>query len=384
MKKRLGKLSLFLIVISLCLTVSADVVKPALVEISVYTDEKVQIEIRTSLEALLSGINGRFANTVESPNSEVYDRLRNLSAESLNNEFSGFKKRFLSSVALSGDTRLVDLSISKIKIPSPGYTKVPRTSIIVLEGILPRETQALIWYFPNRFSDQVVRVRQVDIDAQKWHLSPHQWIREDRPSEPFSLMEVFTKPTFFKVMQTYIEAGFVHILPKGFDHILFILGIFLASVSLKTLLVQVSMFTIAHSITLSLGVLGWVNLPAQIVEPMIALSIAYIAVENIYSEQMSRFRLPVIFGFGLIHGLGFASVLAEFGLPADLYVWALIWFNVGVEFGQIAIFLAAYVCIAVWFRYSRPYRRMVVIPGSIVISLIGMYWFFERLEFVAS
>lgn len=379
MQKILQKLSLFLTVISLYVPVYADVVKPALVEISVFSDAQVSVEIRTSIEALLTGINGRYRNTQDAPNADEYDALRELEAEDLRKQFVAFHSVLLEGVELRVDGVAVPLKIGVIDIAPPGYTKVPRASVIRLVGTIPEGSKSLQWYYPAKFGDQAVRVRQVNEEAGEYHWSGHQWVKEDVPSEPFSLTEVFTKPTFWSVAEMYIEAGFLHIVPKGLDHILFILGIFLISMRLKPLLLQATMFTIAHSLTLSLGVFGLVNLPPQVVEPLIALSIAYVAFENLASERLSRFRLPVVFAFGLLHGLGFASILTEFGLPEDLYVAALLWFNVGVEFGQIALLVFAYLAITIWFRNPSVYRRFVVLPGSLAIGGLGAYWMVERM-----
>lgn len=381
MQKILQKLSLFLTVISLYLPVYADVVKPALVEISVFSDARVNIEIRTSIEALLTGINGRYRNTQEAPNSDQYDALRELEAPDLREAFNAFHPVLLDGVDLIVDGVSVPLEMGVVDIAPPGYTKVPRASVIRLVGTIPEGAMSLQWYYPMAFGDQAVRVRQVDETAGEYHWSGHQWIKDDRPSEPFSLTEVFTKPTFWSVASLYVSAGFLHIVPKGLDHILFILGIFLMSMRLKPLLLQATMFTIAHSLTLSLGVFGLVNLPPQIVEPLIALSIAYVAFENLASEQLSRFRLPVVFAFGLLHGLGFATILTEFGLPKELYVAALLWFNVGVEFGQIALLVCAYLAITVWFSRAEVYRRYVVLPGSLAIGGLGAYWMVERVVY---
>lgn len=381
MQKILQKLSLFLTVISLYLPVYADVVKPALVEISVFSDARVNIEIRTSIEALLTGINGRYRNTQEAPNSDQYDALRELEAPDLREAFNAFHPVLLDGVDLIVDGVSIPLEMGVVDIAPPGYTKVPRASVIRLVGTIPEGAMSLQWYYPMAFGDQAVRVRQVDEVAGEYHWSGHQWIKDDRPSEPFSLTEVFTKPTFWSVASLYVSAGFLHIVPKGLDHILFILGIFLMSMRLKPLLLQATMFTIAHSLTLSLGVFGLVNLPPQIVEPLIALSIAYVAFENLASEQLSRFRLPVVFAFGLLHGLGFATILTEFGLPEELYVAALLWFNVGVEFGQIALLVCAYLAITVWFSRAEVYRRYVVLPGSLAIGGLGAYWMVERVVY---
>ena len=384
MQKILQKLSLFLTVISLYLPVYADVVKPALVEISVFSDARVSIEIRTSIEALLTGINGRYRNTQEAPNADQYDALRELEAEDLRERFASFHPTLLRGVDLIVDGVPVPLQMGVIDIAPPGYTKVPRASVIRLVGVIPTGSTSLQWYYPLRFGDQAVRVRQVNEEAGEYHWSGHQWVKDDKPSEPFSLTEVFTKPTFWSIASVYVSAGFLHIVPKGLDHILFILGIFLISMRLRPLLLQATMFTIAHSLTLSLGVFGLVNLPPQVVEPLIALSIAYVAFENLASERLSRFRLPVVFAFGLLHGLGFAAILTEFGLPEGLYAAALLWFNVGVEFGQIALLAAAYLAITIWFTHPEIYRRYVVVPGSLMIGGVGIYWTVERMIYFYS
>ena len=141
------------------------------------------------------------------------------------------------------------------------------------------------------------------------------------------------------------------------------------------------MFTFAHSITLCLGALGLVSLPPQVVEPLIALSIAYVAIENLFTNQISRARLPLVFAFGLLHGLGFARLLADFGLPTGQYWSALLWFNVGIELGQLAILIAAYVSLTIWFSDQAAYKRFVTVPGSLIIGLIGLFWFVERMAY---
>ena len=379
LKQILRQLSLFLTAISLYLPVSADVVKPALVEISVYTDERVEIEIRTSVEALLTEINGRFRNTTESPNAEAYDRFREMSADDLTMAFRSFHDRLLNGVQLVVDGKAVPLQIAAVDIPPPGYTKVPRASVIFLEGHIPRDALALTWYYPLAFGDQAVRVRQVNEDTNQWHWSAHQWIREDRPTDPFSLTEIFGQPSQIKVMNTYVEAGFFHIVPRGWDHMLFIMGIFLMTLKLKPLIWQATMFTLAHSITLTAGVFEWIRLPVAIVEPLIALSIAYVAIENLFLKRMSRLRLPVVFAFGLLHGLGFASMLTDFGLPEGAYIQALLWFNVGVEFGQLAVLFAGYFVLSIWFSRESTFRRWVTLPGSVIIGWIGVSWCYDRI-----
>ena len=175
-----------------------------------------------------------------------------------------------------------------------------------------------------------------------------------------------------QVVRTYLELGFTHILPKGTDHILFVLGIFLLSIRLRPILMQVTAFTVAHTITLALTIYGVVSLSPRIVEPLIALSIVYVAVENILTPKLSPWRVAVVFAFGLLHGMGFAGVLAQLGLPRSEFLPALLSFNAGVELGQLAVISIAFLLIGLPFRNKPWYRRRIVIPGSIAIAAVGL------------
>ena len=358
----------------------ADVVKPALVEISVFSDGRYRVELRASLEALLTGINGQYKNTTEAPTSDQYDELRELPPEPLRSAFEPFHERLLEQVKIAFDGQAAGSRIASIDIPERGYTKIPRISLIVLEGEVPEGARELSWYYPAAFGDNAVRVRQVNEAAQQYHWSDWQWIRDDSVSEPFSLTEVASPRTTLDVVGDYLTAGFEHILPMGLDHILFILGLYLFSTHIRPLLWQVTMFTLAHTITLGLAMYGLVQLPPSIVEPLIALSIAYVGIENIWHRKLANSRLALVFAFGLLHGMGFASVLSEFGMPDDAFAVALISFNIGVEFGQLAIILAAWLTLGLWFGGKPWYRQAIIIPASLAISAIALMWFWERLQ----
>ncbi len=357
----------------------ADIVKPALIEINVFAEGFVRIEIRASIEALLTGIDGRYLDTTQAPTAEAYDRFRVLQAAELERAFAPFRSRLLDELGLWLDGEPAELAISEVRIPPPGYTKVPRTSLIVLETQIPSDTRELVWYYPSSFGDHAVRVRQVDTGEQRWHWSTWQWIREDRPSQPFSLDQVFHRPSLTETIGTYMLAGFDHIIPNGTDHILFVLGLFLFSTQLRPLLWQVTMFTIAHSITLTLAMIELASLPAHLVEPLIALSIVYVGVENIWRRRLRGSRLWLVFAFGLLHGLGFASMLSDFGMPDDRFAIALISFNVGVELGQLAVIGAAFATLGRWFGKQQYYRQWIATPGSLAIAATGLYWAWERI-----
>jgi hydrogenase/urease accessory protein HupE len=357
----------------------ADIVKPALIEISINANGTYSIEVRASIEALLTGINTRYKNTRDAPNAQQYDALRVLQADELQAAFEPFKQRFTEEVQLLFDDQPAPLTVTRVDIPEPGYTKVPRISVIYLEGEIARSVESVRWYYPQAFGDNAVRVRQVDEVNEKWHWSDWQWLRRDEPSAPFSLTEVFTQQPLTAVIRTYLAAGFDHILPRGMDHILFILGIFLLSVRLRPLLWQVTMFTVAHTITLGLSMGGIFSLPAYIVEPLIALSIAWIGIENIFARSLHRGRLALVFGFGLLHGMGFASMLKDFGMPDHAFFTALLSFNVGVELGQLAIITLAFLAVGLWFANRAWYRQVVVVSGSLAIAVVGLYWTYDRI-----
>jgi hydrogenase/urease accessory protein HupE len=174
-----------------------------------------------------------------------------------------------------------------------------------------------------------------------------------------------------------IRHGFTHVIPKGLDHILFVLGVFLMTRKWKPLLLQVSSFTVAHTLTLWLAAAGIVKIPASIVEPVIAASIVTIALENVFHRRYTHWRLLVVFGFGLVHGLGFAGAMSARLDSTSSLVVGLLGINCGVELGQVAVILIALLATC---RISSAikYRKYVVIPGSILIALAGVWWVIER------
>lgn len=175
-----------------------------------------------------------------------------------------------------------------------------------------------------------------------------------------------------------MREGFGHILPEGLDHILFVLGLFLLARTWKPILIQVTIFTVAHSITLALATLGYVSAPAKVVEPIIAASIAIIALENIFRPSYGKVRLALVFLFGLIHGLGFAQRLIDDRIPEGSLLTSLLGFNLGVELGQLAV-IALALGATFWLKDETKYRRWIVVPASVAIALAGLFWAYERL-----
>ena len=177
----------------------------------------------------------------------------------------------------------------------------------------------------------------------------------------------------------YLQLGFVHVIPLGYDHILFILCLFFYTSKPKTVLLQCTIFTIAHSLSLGLSASGIMMYNSNIIEPLIALTILFTAIENILFVQKSVFRYVLIFVFGLIHGLGFATALKEIGIPKEQFFTSLLSFNIGVELGQITIIIAAYYLISKWFSNKIWYKQRIVYPISTVIAYVALYWTIERI-----
>jgi hypothetical protein len=176
----------------------------------------------------------------------------------------------------------------------------------------------------------------------------------------------------------YLKLGFTHILPEGLDHILFVVGLCLLSNKIKTILWQATAFTVAHSITLALSMKSFIVAPTALVEPVIALSILFVAVENLLLTELKPWRIALVFMFGLIHGMGFASSLNEIGLPRNKFATSILSFNVGVELGQAAIIAAVFLLLVIPFGKRVGYRKNIVFPISILIALIASYWTIER------
>jgi hypothetical protein len=178
----------------------------------------------------------------------------------------------------------------------------------------------------------------------------------------------------------YLRLGFRHIVPEGADHILFVLGLFFLGVTWRKLLSQTTVFTIAHATTLFLSTYGIFSLPSRYVEPAIALSIAWIAIENVVKPKLGAARLAIVFGFGLIHGLGFASSLSDVPFPRKDFVIALLGFNFGVDFGQLFVIAVAFLAVG-WFRNEPWFRRRIAIPCSLAIAAVGLSWAVQRIIF---
>ena len=266
--------------------------------------------------------------------------------------------------------------------PAPAFDYIPSSAFndfaqapskVRLTGTIPSGAGDFVFTYGLALGTYALNVRIGDGPVQT------QWVVGGASSAPVSLAAPLPPPTRAEIGWQYFVLGFTHILPNGFDHVLFVVGIFLLTTRWKSIVAQVSTFTIAHSITLALTMYGIVSLPAKVVEPMIALSIAYVAIENLIVSELKPWRLALVFSFGLLHGMGFAGVLRDLGLPRPAFLTALVTFNVGVEAGQLTVIGMAFLLCAYWQQRDRvTYRRFIVMPASLAIALVGIFWTVQR------
>ncbi|WP_323768576.1 HupE/UreJ family protein [Antarctobacter sp.] len=414
-------------------TASAHEVRPAIGDLST-KEGAVSLVLRLSMEPVLAGVDLEgVEDTNDTDRADAVDRMRELDPAALKAEIETAMDGVLNQIGVAADGTDLSLTVTEIQVDDVPQIDLPRESRLFLTGDLPGDAQVLTVTWPSDYGTLILR--QIDVeDGFTGYLT-------GGTSDPIAIGGGDAM-SGIGTFGYYIPVGFEHILPMGLDHILFVLGLFFLSTRLGPLLWQISAFTLAHTVTLALGALGYVTIPGSIVEPIIAASIVYVAVENIVSDKLHRWRPLVIFVFGLLHGLGFASVLGEFGLPADQFIPALIGFNVGVELGQLTVIAIAFLLVflaqrvdegrtdlrtgqvvygilalafvgfgfvlngpgftetmgagapvflwplaglsvlcllsATFVNDVRAYRHFVAVPASLAIACVGAYWFVER------
>lgn len=344
---------------------------------------EVVFEIRANLESFIAGINlTEITDTNESAQAATYDELRALDPDALAAQFQAFWPQMAQGITLTADGTPIAPTLTEVNVDPVGNVEVVRFSVFKFAAPLPADAQTLQMGWGPEFG--VLVLRQMDVPA------PYDGYLEAGALTDQIPLAGGGQATGWQTFANYIPVGFDHIVPKGLDHILFVLGLFFLAARFRPLLLQVSLFTVAHTITLALAALGYTQFVddftqtslgvafIDIVEPLIALSIAYVAIENIFMKGISPWRPFVIFIFGLLHGLGFASVLGEFGLPEDTFVAALIGFNVGVEVGQLAVIAVMFFFVWQTVRIDRGENEVArgfglyAIFGVIGLGLLAM------------
>ncbi|MBM2575910.1 HupE/UreJ family protein [Jannaschia sp. Os4] len=378
-------------------------VQPSVADVTV-TGDALVMELRTAIEPLVAGIDlSAVEDTDESPLAGLSDRLRAMEPEALAAELARAWPAIAARMDLRAGDAALDPVLEEVVIPPVGDVDTRRDSRLTIRAALPDDGSPVTVGWDGGLGGLIVRQGEGE-DAYSAFLSA------GGTTDPLPRGGA-AEAGLGEAVARYLVSGFDHIVPKGLDHILFVLGLLFYAFAWRPLLWQVTAFTAAHTVTLALATVGVVDIPdgsMWIVESVIALSIVYVAVENLLVAHRTRelpaaangngpipdaaletpeigwARIGIVFAFGLLHGLGFASVLSEFGLGQHL-VASLIAFNVGVELGQLAVIAAA--AILVWVAFRVLHRRFhpeaeafraVSVVGSILIALVGAWWVIER------
>jgi len=318
----------------------------------VFQDHSYDVEVVTDANALLEKLQATTGSTSQ--------------------DLASFEETLRHRVVIEFGDREVRPAISYRIEPAEDDPSAPG-AIIHLTGSIPDGAKEFHWTFGWTFASYALSTRT---SASREPVT--QWLEGGERSGPIQ-WTVPASENRLAAFLLYLRLGFTHIVPHGLDHILFVLGIYLLSRRASVVLLQVSAFTLAHSLTLGLSLYGVVSVSPSIVEPLIALSIAYVAIENLFLSELKPWRLALVFAFGLLHGLGFAGALRELELPRSEFVTALVGFNLGVEAGQLSVVGAAFALVG-WYCSNRDwYRQRVAVPASLMIAFTAVYWVMERL-----
>ncbi|MEM8979153.1 MAG: HupE/UreJ family protein [Pseudomonadota bacterium] len=396
---------------------------------------QVRLEIEASFEAIVAGVDlGQYEDTNAAPQAEDYDALLAMPASIFQQRLEAFWPVLRNNIAVKIGSSVIAPDLVGVKIGDQDNPELARKSTLLMTVPNPGN-KAVAAGWSAAYGPMILRQEGIGDAGFTGYLNPGELSPEISPEGGGTEGGM---ATFLR----YIGVGFEHIIPLGLDHILFVLGLYFLAPKLSALLWQISAFTLAHTITLALAATGLVNIPGSIVEPLIAASIVYVAVENIFFRELKPWRPALIFAFGLLHGLGFAGVLGEFGLPPGQFVPALIGFNIGVEFGQIAVILVVLAfslfalqasegkgfeatalygyyavgllflvvvlvgrisispdwdealpyfllaglilaamcatCVAASSTRFTAYRDFVSVPASVIIAIVGAFWVIER------
>jgi hypothetical protein len=329
-----------------------------------------QIEIVTDASALAEKLDAAAGRPAPSPVEGSPSAAAPLRLEAMS---STFEKLFLRRVKISFDRSEVRPEVA-YSVAAAGDGLSSAMATIRLRGAIPDGARDLAWTYGWTFASYPLTIRRSGAENPVT-----EWLEGGQSSAPFAWTSPAPHLDRLGTARRYLALGFTHIVPGGLDHVLFVLGIYLLRGRVRAVLWQVSAFTLAHSITLGLGLYGIVPVPPRIVEPLIALSIAYVAIENVFLSELTASRVALVFAFGLLHGLGFAGALHELGLPRAQLATALAAFNVGVEAGQLAVIGAAFMLVGYHCADRAWYHQRIVVPASAAIACTAIYWTIARL-----
>ncbi len=334
-------------------------------------DQTLTLRISTDLEHLVAA----YPEQSFVPNDDQTDSLlrsedaQPIETAELLQQVRDLWPRLQSDITILAAGEPLTPELASLYVPPSDPNMDARFGLIVVNADIPQNADTIQIGWPSQLG--TLLITQTDSDA------PYNGVSQNGAlSDVISLGS--TSHSWLTTFTNYTWLGFEHIIPKGMDHIVFVLGLFFFSMSLRPLLWQVTGFTIGHSISLAAGILGLVSVPGNLVEPLIAASIVFIGIENIFANENSPWRAWVVGLFGLVHGLGFASVLSDLGMGQGNFFISLFAFNLGVELGQLTVIGLAFAAVGLWFGAKQWYRKVIAIPASLMISALGVFWLLER------
>ena len=378
-KKRIENNIIFFFIfffLFISLSLKSHEIKPSIADFSI-NESSLTFEIRLNAELILSGIDASdIQNTDNSNLSYKYDDLRKLPDNDLKENIMSNWDNISQNIYIKLDGDVQELNLLSIEIINQRNYEVTRDTIINFHIPLDKKNTSFSFSMSKKFGSIILREQNLNKNVDQLYTN---YLNSGDASDLINLNHTVALTKINSFIK-YLFLGIEHIIPKGLDHMLFIIGLFLFSNLIRPLLLQVTMFTIAHTITLVIASLSLIKVNASIIEPLIALSIVYIGVENIFKKYSNtKIRYYVIFLFGLLHGLGFALVLKDVGLDYSNLLMNLVSFNIGVEIAQIFILFLLYLTIGLFFSKKKYYKIIFQIPLSLFISLIAIYWFVERI-----
>ncbi len=333
-------------------------------------DGGFQAEVGLDADALALGL------PLEADSEEVAEGMRELAEGQFDRVVQRARDAVRDDIRIAFDSAPVDFQVQFPHHGTPAAAEADPPTVLGalarLTGRIPVGSRELTIRLPAKYKTVSLQIHSPSLETPSNTL-----LDPGQASPPFPLVDTGREVPRQGVFSSYLKLGFTHIVPKGLDHILFVLGLFLLSTRWRPLLYQVTAFTVAHSVTLALSMQGVVSLPERFVETLIALSISWVAIENIATSELKPWRIALVFCFGLLHGLGFAGVLSELGMPDGQFLAALLSFNLGVELGQVSVVLMAFAALG-RFRNLEGYRRYVIFPCSAAIAATGLWWAVTR------
>ena len=359
-------------------TTFAHEIKPSIADFY-YDGNYLNFEIRLNAELILSNIDAsKITNTNSSPLSKIYDEYRLLDKNELEKILLESWEKINPNIEIKINNKLTNIDLVKVETQDLSNFEISRDSLIFLKIPLNQNSDYFTFKWLKNYGPIILRENN-DLKLENDLFT--EYLQSGVEADKIFFKENNFRSNLVSFMNFFV-LGIQHIIPKGLDHILFIFGLFLFSSSINKLVKQITIFTIAHSVTLIFVSLSVIKINSNIVEPVIALSIVYVGVENIFKNYIKEYlRYIVILFFGLLHGLGFALVLSDIGYRSSKLYLNLISFNIGIEVAQISLILFLYLLVGIKFAKNQYYRIVFQLPSSIFIASIGLYWFFERINF---